>query len=102
MLFNMHIGHCHSISFLLHIIIATIKTLFMHLFFSFPLNHIQVFLVHIEEISLMSLRWCMGHLSTLTWMKVHNTKNPFTGLEFTIFTILYKCMTKMFQKCLKR
>lgn len=53
MFFNMHICHCHSISFLLHIIIATIKTLFMHLFFSFSLNHIQVFLVHIEEISLI-------------------------------------------------
>lgn len=70
----------------------------MHLFFSFSLNHIPVFLVHIEEISLMSLRWCMGHLSTLMWVKVHNNNNPFTGLEFTIFTILYKCMTKMFEE----
>lgn len=77
MLFNMHIGHCHSISFLLHIIIATIKTLFMHLFFSFSLNHIPVFLVHIEEISLMSFRWYMGHLSTLMWVKVHNNENTF-------------------------
>lgn len=70
----------------------------MHLFFSFSLNHIQVFLVHIEEISLMSLRWCMGHLSTLMWVKVHNNENPFTGLEFTIFTIyMYdKSVSKMF------
>lgn len=48
----------------------------------------------------MSLRWCMGHLSTLMWVKVHNNENPFTGLEFTIFTIyMYdKSVTKMFEK----
>lgn len=70
----------------------------MHLFFSFSLNHIQVFLVHIEEISCMSIWWCMGHLSTLMWVEVHNNENTFTGLEFTIFTIyMYdKSVSKMF------
>lgn len=42
----------------------------------------------------------MGHLSTSMWVKVHNNENPFTGLEFTIFTIyMYdKSVTKMFEK----